>query len=70
MFVVKEGLIMQDRRTTEFVLGLIGGIFGVISGLLAMSIGGLGSALGAEGASAVGGLGVAAILLSVLGIGG
>jgi len=54
------------KRTTEFVLGLIGGIFGIISGVIALMIGGLGSALG--GASTVGSLGVWAIVLSILGI--
>jgi len=56
------------KRTTEFVLGLIGGIFGIISGFIAMMIGGIGGAVGANGASTVGHLGMAAILLSVLGI--
>lgn len=59
---------MQDKRTAEFVLGLIGGIFGIISGIMAMAIGGLGTAFEAQGASTVGNLGIVAILLSVLGI--
>lgn len=59
---------MQDKRTIEFVLGLIGGIFGVIAGIMALFLGGVGSALGAEGASTIGGLGVGAIVLSILGI--
>jgi len=55
-------------RTNEFVLGLIGGIFGIISGILAMTIGGLGTAFSAQGANTVGTLGIGAVLLSVLGI--
>ena len=32
---------MDDKRTAEFVLGLIGGIFGIIAGIMAMTIGGI-----------------------------
>lgn len=56
------------KRTVEFVLGLIGGIFGIICGVAAMAIGGLGDAVGASGSSGVGGLGISAIILSVVGI--
>ena len=59
---------MEDKRTVEFVLGLIGGIFGIIAGIIAMTVGGLASAFSADGASTVTNLGVGAILLSVLGI--
>jgi hypothetical protein len=59
---------MEDKRTVEFVLGLIGGIFGIIAGIMAMTVGGLASAFSADGASTVTNLGVGAILLSVLGI--
>jgi len=59
---------MEDKRTTEFVLGLIGGIFGIISGIMAMGVGGLGAAFDAEGAATVGNLGIGAVLLSTLGI--
>jgi len=45
------------KRTVEFVLGLIGGIFGFFGALIALMAGGLGSALGGEGASTVIGLG-------------
>ncbi|MFD2371505.1 DUF4064 domain-containing protein [Brevibacillus sp. GCM10020057] len=51
-----------------FALGLIAGIFGVISAVLAMFIGGVGEALNANGASTVSGLGMAALLFSILGI--
>jgi len=32
---------LDDKRTAEFVLGLIGGIFGIIAGIMAMTIGGI-----------------------------
>ncbi|MBG9714221.1 DUF4064 domain-containing protein [Bacillus sp. CCB-MMP212] len=56
------------RRTTEFVLGLIGGIFGVLGAVLALMIGGMGAAFEAEGADSIIGLGWAAVGLSILGI--
>ncbi|GGE83651.1 DUF4064 domain-containing protein [Priestia taiwanensis] len=55
-------------RTTEFVLGLIGGIFGIIFAFVALMIGGLGAVLEANGADSVIGLGWGAVALSVLGI--
>ncbi|WP_171779429.1 MULTISPECIES: DUF4064 domain-containing protein [Clostridium] len=61
-------MFVEDKRTVEFVLGLIGGIFGIISGIGAVGLGGLGSAVGASGSTTVGGLGIVAILFSVLGI--
>ncbi|MEV2696227.1 DUF4064 domain-containing protein [Paenibacillus larvae] len=51
-----------------FAMGLTGGIFGIISGIIAFFIGGVGSALGASGAQSVGTLGFVAILFSILGI--
>lgn len=56
------------KRTTEFVLGLIGGIFGILCACIALFIGGVASAMEAEGASNVIGLGWAAVALSILGI--
>ncbi|MEH7541767.1 DUF4064 domain-containing protein [Bacillus thuringiensis] len=56
------------KRTAEFVLGLIGGIFGILCAFIALFIGGLGSALEADGANTVIGLGWGAVALSVLGI--
>ncbi|MEY8351473.1 DUF4064 domain-containing protein [Bacillus cereus] len=56
------------KRTTEFVLGLIGGIFGIIGAILALMVGGLGAAFEAEGANSIIGLGWAAVGLSILGI--
>ncbi|HDR4570286.1 DUF4064 domain-containing protein [Bacillus cytotoxicus] len=56
------------KRTTEFVLGLIGGIFGILCAFIALFIGGLGSALEADGADSIIGLGWGAVGLSILGI--
>lgn len=53
-------------RTTEFILGLIGGIFGVFGGFIAMFVGGVDAAF--NGHSDIIGLGVGAIVLSILGI--
>jgi hypothetical protein len=58
----------MGKRTTEFVLGLLGGIFGFIGALIALAVGGIGGALGATGASTISTLGWLAILFSVLGI--
>ena len=58
----------MGKRTTEFVLGLLGGIFGFIGAIIAMFIGGIGSVLGAEDASTVIGLGLLAILFAIIGI--
>ncbi|MGG0721896.1 DUF4064 domain-containing protein [Bacillus mycoides] len=56
------------KRTAEFVLGLIGGIFGVICAFIALMIGGMGAAFEAEGANTIIGLGWSAVGLSILGI--
>ncbi|EEK52968.1 DUF4064 domain-containing protein [Bacillus cereus group sp. MYBK163-2] len=56
------------KRTAEFVLGLIGGIFGILCAFIALFIGGLGSALEADGANTVISLGWGAVGLSILGI--
>ncbi|PGY16301.1 DUF4064 domain-containing protein [Bacillus cereus] len=56
------------KRTTEFVLGLIGGIFGIICAFIALMIGGMGAAFEAEGANTIIGLGWGAVGLSILGI--
>lgn len=45
------------KRTAEFVLGLIGGIFGIICAFVALLIGGMGAAFEADGANTVIGLG-------------
>ncbi|EEL19585.1 MULTISPECIES: DUF4064 domain-containing protein [Bacillus] len=56
------------KRTAEFVLGLIGGIFGIICAFVALLIGGMGAAFEADGANTIIGLGWGAVALSVLGI--
>jgi hypothetical protein len=43
-------------RIGALVLGIVGGIFGIVAALLALSIGGIGSAVGAQGAGTVLGL--------------
>lgn len=58
----------MGKRTTEFVLGLLGGIFGFFGAIFALFIGGIGGAFGASGASTIVGLGWAAILFSIFGI--
>jgi hypothetical protein len=54
------------KRTTEFVLGLLGGIFGVIGAILALVVGGVDAAF--NGKSDIIGLGWGAVFLSLLGI--
>ncbi|MBP1082314.1 DUF4064 domain-containing protein [Bacillus capparidis] len=56
------------KRTTEFVLGLIGGIFGFIGAIMALAIGGIDAAVNSTGSSDIIGLGWGAIFLSILGI--
>lgn len=54
--------------TASLVLGIVGGVFGILAGLLAMMVGGIGSAFEADGSGSIAGLGFAAIMLGVLGI--
>lgn len=56
------------NRTAEFVLGLIGGIFGFIGSLMALFIGGIDAALSASGTSEVTILGWFAFIFSALAI--
>lgn len=49
-------------------MSIIGGVFGIISSILAMFIGGVGSAFSADGADQVVALGFVAMLFSILGI--
>ena len=53
---------------TSFILGLIGGIVGFFSGILALAVGGLAGVFGAEGAGTVSSLGWVAIVFSILAI--
>ncbi len=55
-------------RTASLVLGIIGGVFGIIAGLLAMTIGGVGVAFEASDAGTMTGLGFAAVFIGVLSI--
>ncbi|KAA6451219.1 DUF4064 domain-containing protein [Bacillus swezeyi] len=56
------------KRTTEFVLGLIGGIFGFIGAFIALMIGGIDASFSSSGTSQIIGLGWGAVFLSILGI--
>lgn len=56
------------NRTAEFVLGLIGGLFGFIGAILALFIGGVDAALSDSGTSSVIGLGWSAFIFSILAI--
>lgn len=53
---------------TSFILGLIGGILGFFSGILALTIGGVGEAFNLLGAGELTGLGIAAIIFSIIAI--
>ena len=55
-------------RTASLVLGIIGWVFGIIAGILAMLIGGAGAVFQADDSGTVIGLGFAAIFIGVLGI--
>lgn len=56
------------KLTAALVLGIVGGCFGILAGLLAMVVGGVGTAFEAEGSGTVTGLGFAAIFIAVVGI--
>ncbi len=58
----------KKSRTVEFILGLLGGIFGFFGALFAILMGSLGGAFGMEEASKIVGLGFAAIIFSIIGI--
>ena len=55
-------------RTAALVLGIIGGVFGIIAGLLAMLVGGAGAAFDAADSGTVIGLGFAAVFIGVVAI--
>jgi len=59
---------MKGKRTLEFVLGLIGGIIGIFSGIIALGLGGFAASFGVEGAETVAGLGIFGIVLAIAGI--
>jgi hypothetical protein len=54
-------------RVAALILGIVGGVFGIISGLLALGLGGFGSAFGAQGASTIVGLGWSALVFCFVG---
>lgn len=58
----------MGKRTAEFVLGLIGGIFGILGALFVLGLGGLVAAFGAERGSTVFLMFFFASIFSVLGI--
>ncbi len=55
-------------RNAELALGIVGGLFGILTGIFAMFVGGLGGAFGAEGAETVTLLGFGAVLFGIMGI--
>ncbi|PWU70181.1 DUF4064 domain-containing protein [Gracilibacillus dipsosauri] len=56
------------KRTTEFVLGLIGGFFGFIGAILALFVGGIDAAFSSDGTSEITALGWLAFFFSALAI--
>ncbi|WP_099220937.1 DUF4064 domain-containing protein [Listeria costaricensis] len=56
------------KRTTEKVLGILGGTFGIIAGIFAIFMGSLGDAFQADGTGAMYGLGFGCIIASFLAI--
>lgn len=56
------------KRTTEFVVGLIGSILGIINGIFVLSLGALGTVLKTNVIKGSIILGLCAILFSILGI--
>ncbi|SMF89037.1 Protein of unknown function [Paenibacillus uliginis N3/975] len=51
-----------------FAMGLIAGIFGIIAAIFAIFVGGVDAAFSSDGTSSIFGLGVSAMLFSILGI--
>lgn len=54
--------------TVEFILGLLGGVLGFFAGIAAIGVGAFGSAFSVQGASSIIGLGVGAVIFSIIGI--
>jgi len=55
-------------KIAAMVLGILGGVFGILGALFALFIGGLGAGLEDPEAGTVIGLGLAAIIISIVGI--
>jgi hypothetical protein len=62
----ERGEARGGMRTGAIVLGIIAGLAGLMSAVLALMVGGLGAAVEAEGASQIIGLGWSALGLSLL----
>jgi hypothetical protein len=62
----ERGEATGGMRTGAIVLGIIAGLAGLMSAVLALMVGGLGAAVEAEGASQIIGLGWSALGLSLL----
>ena len=62
----ERGEAIGGMRTGAIVLGIIAGLAGLVSAVLALTVGGVGSAVEPEGASQVIGLGWSALGLSLL----
>ena len=55
-------------KIAALILGIIGGIAGLIGSVMAMMLGGIGSALGGEGAGTITSLGWVALLFSIIAV--
>ena len=64
----ERGKARGGMRTGALVFGIIAGLAGLVSAVLALIVGGLGAAVEPEGASQVIGLGWSALGLSLLGL--
>ena len=62
----EQGEATGGMRNGAIVIGIIAGLAGLVSAVLALMVGGLGAAVGPEGASQVMGLGWSALVLSLL----
>ena len=62
----ERGEARGGMRTGAIVMGIVAGLAGLLSAVLALMVGGLGAAVEAEGASQVIGLGWSALGLSLL----
>jgi hypothetical protein len=65
---VERGEARGGMRTGAIVIGIIAGLAGLVSAVLALMVGGVGAAVEPEGASQVIGLGWSALGLSLLGL--
>ena len=64
----ERGKARGGMRTGAIVIGIIAGLAGLVSAVLALMVGGVGAAVEPEGASQVIGLGWSALGLSLLGL--